>query len=135
MRVVLCCGVFDLLHVGHVRHLREAAKMGDTLIVGVTMDSHVGKPGRPIIPEMERLEMVKALACVADATLCTDSMNALQVWRPNIFAKGYDRFTIGLLPEETEFCNKHNIIVQFTKPNPLHTTEIIQRCELQSLAA
>lgn len=124
---MLCCGVFDLLHVGHVRHLREAASMGDLLVVGVTRDSRVNKPGRPIIPEEQRQEMVNSLACVHDAVLCDGSLDALSVFKPNIFAKGYDRLTIGLLPEETEFCNKHNIVIQFTKPNPIHTSGIIER--------
>lgn len=136
MRVVLCCGVFDLLHVAHIRHLQEAAKMGDMLMVGVTKDSHVCKPGRPIIADWDRLEMVKALGCVSNAALCTDSLHALRMWKPHIFVKGHDRIAKGLLPEELNYCDQYNVEIKFTQPNRLHTSDIIQRiCESQSLAA
>src|SRR6266545_7436982 len=60
-RVVLTNGVFDLLHVGHLRYLREARRHGDLLVVGVKADAAVGKPGRPLVAEQERAELVAAL--------------------------------------------------------------------------
>src|SRR5271163_2586341 len=55
--VVLCHGVFDVLHLGHIRHLQEAAKMGNYLVVSVTADKHVNKGmGRPHFTAAQRAE-------------------------------------------------------------------------------
>ena len=65
--VVFTNGVFDLLHVGHLRYLQRARALGDALIVGVNSDRsvHANKgAGRPITPEAERAEILGALACV-----------------------------------------------------------------------
>lgn len=124
--VVLVCGVFDLLHVAHVRHLREARSFGDMLIAGVTMDKFVNKEGRPIIPQGERVEMVRALACVSSAFLCRDSLDALQI-NPGIFCKGHDYTLKGLLPEELAYCAKHGIQIRHTRYNPQTTSGIIER--------
>ena len=126
MKTVLCNGVFDLLHVAHVRHLRESAMMGK-LVVGVTMDEFVHKPGRPIIPARERLEMVRALGCVERAELCRDSLDALQLFNPQIFVKGNDYVTKGLLPSEIEYCKENGIEIRHTRGNPQTTTAIIER--------
>mgnify|MGYP001590980154 CR=1 FL=1 len=61
MTTVLANGVFDLLHHGHILHLQEAKSMGDKLVVSITADAFVYKDGRPIYPELERMEIVKAL--------------------------------------------------------------------------
>src|SRR4051812_47590828 len=57
--VVLTNGVFDLLHVGHLRYLRQARALGDVLVVGINADATVRalKPGRPLVPERERAEL------------------------------------------------------------------------------
>ena len=61
-KIVLCHGVFDLLHIGHIRHLNEAKKMGDILIVSVTSDSFVNKgPNRPMFKDYLRLEAIASL--------------------------------------------------------------------------
>ncbi len=63
--VVLCHGVFDLLHMGHVRHLQQAKSRGDILIVTITADAFVNKgPGKPAFSEHLRAEMLSALSCV-----------------------------------------------------------------------
>ncbi|MBD39258.1 MAG: cytidyltransferase, partial [Euryarchaeota archaeon] len=64
-KVVLAHGVFDLLHLGHVRHLEAARKLGDILIVTVTADKYVRKgPGRPVFPQGIRAEMLAALGYI-----------------------------------------------------------------------
>jgi rfaE bifunctional protein nucleotidyltransferase chain/domain len=99
-RVVLTNGVFDLLHVGHLRYLRQARELGDVLVVGVNADAAVRKPGRPLVPETERAELVAALEPVdyvvifADAT--ADSL--LRTVRPHVYAKGAD-YSLETLPE------------------------------------
>lgn len=114
--------------MGHVRHLTQAGIHGQ-LIVAVTRDQFVNKAGRPIIPESERLEMVQSLRCVSVAALCDGSMDALETWKPKIFVKGHDYLTKGLLPEEREFCKKHDILIMLTGPNPQTTTRIVERCK------
>ena len=71
-RVVFTNGCFDLLHIGHVRYLQEARKLGDCLVVAVNSDSsvrHIKEPGRPVIPEGQRAEVVAALGCVDWVTI------------------------------------------------------------------
>ena len=129
--MILAVGCFDLLHVGHVRHLEQASDMGE-LVVGVTRDQYVGKAGRPIIPESERLELIKSLRFVSDAKLCNDSIDALIMFEPDIFCKGADYRNKGLLDSEIEYCKAHEIEIRFTKPNPQTTTQIIERIRCAS---
>ena len=127
MRVVLCNGCFDLLHIGHLRHLEEARDMGDSLVVGLTLDEGIGKLGRPIIPDRERIELLRGLRCVSSAFYCRDSLDALRSARPDIFCKGADYLEKGLLEEEIAHCRLHGIEIRHTKPNPQTTSAIIER--------
>jgi rfaE bifunctional protein nucleotidyltransferase chain/domain len=66
-RIAFTNGVFDILHVGHVRYLQEARALGDALIVGVNSDASVRRlkgPTRPVNPQDERAEVLVALRCV-----------------------------------------------------------------------
>ena len=95
-RIVFTNGVFDILHPGHIRYLRDARALGDLLIVGVNSDRSVKAlakaPDRPINPESERAEVLAALASV-DAVVIFDEdtphaiISALQ---PDILVKGAD---------------------------------------------
>lgn len=102
-RLVLANGCFDLLHVGHVRYLREARAMGDALLVGVNSDASVARlkgAGRPIMSATERAEIVAALESV-DAVVIFDDDTADQLvatLRPDIHAKGTD-YTMETVPE------------------------------------
>ena len=61
-KIILCHGVFDLLHIGHIKHFNEAKNLGDILIVTVTPDKYVNKgPNRPIFPLAARMESISAL--------------------------------------------------------------------------
>ena len=133
MRVVLCCGVFDLLHVAHIEHLSEARGMGEWLVVGVTRDSGVGKGhGRPVIPEDERAECVVALYCVSQVILCDDSIDALERIKPHVFCKGSDYLKKGLLDSELKFCHENGVDIRYTKPHPRTTSSIIERIKCAS---
>lgn len=127
MTLVLANGVFDLLHVAHIRHLEEARSWGDSLVVGLTMDGYTGKPYPAIIPDDERREMLESLRFVAAVSLCKTGLEALEHWKPQIFAKGYDRKISGLFPRERDYCKAHGIEVRYTKENTLHTGQIIRR--------
>ena len=92
-KVVFTNGCFDLLHVGHVTYLADAAAMGDVLVVGVNSDASVRSlkgPGRPVISESDRAAMLAALACV-DAVVVFDDATPhrlLEALRPNVLVKG-----------------------------------------------
>ena len=92
-KVVLSHGVFDLVHIGHINHFREAKKMGDILVVTLTQDKYVNKgPNRPIFPVDLRMEAVAALKDV-DYVCSNIYLNAVQlikVLKPNIYCKGKD---------------------------------------------
>lgn len=92
-RVVQCHGVFDLLHVGHVRHFQEAKKQGDLLVVTVTPDRFVNKgPHRPVFPEALRAEFIAALDCVDYVAInkWPSAVEAIQLVKPDLYAKGSD---------------------------------------------
>ncbi len=94
-RVVFTNGCFDLLHVGHVRYLEEAKRLGEILVVAVNSDRSVTQlkgPPRPINAEHERAEVVAALACVDYVTIFDelDPYRIISVLKPNILVKGGD---------------------------------------------
>jgi rfaE bifunctional protein nucleotidyltransferase chain/domain len=94
-RVVFTNGCFDLLHPGHTRYLAEARKLGDVLLVAVNSDSGVRAikgPGRPILPEAERAEILAALECVDYVTIFCDLTPQAIIARmlPQVLVKGGD---------------------------------------------
>ena len=82
---------FDILHIGHKRHLHAAKNEADILIVSLTVDRHVNKgPGRPIFAEKLRAEMVASLACV-DFVVLNDEPDAITMIgdvKPDVYFKG-----------------------------------------------
>jgi rfaE bifunctional protein nucleotidyltransferase chain/domain len=91
--VVLAHGAFDLLHMGHVRHLEEARRQGDALFVTVTDDAFVNKgPGRPVFPAALRAEMLGALAYVDGVAInpAATAENVIAAVRPDVYVKGSD---------------------------------------------
>src|SRR4051812_35908228 len=93
--VVLTNGTFDLLHVGHVRYLLAARALGDLLIVGLNNDGSVRGykgPGRPLIAEDERAELLAALACVDFVVLFAEltAERLVRAVQPDIYVKGGD---------------------------------------------
>jgi D-glycero-beta-D-manno-heptose 1-phosphate adenylyltransferase len=102
-RIVLANGCFDTLHVGHIRYLEGARREGDVLVVGVNADSSVCAlkgPGRPILDEQARAQLVAALRSV-DYVVLFDEPNVealLEALRPDVHAKGTD-YTAETVPE------------------------------------
>jgi D-glycero-beta-D-manno-heptose 1-phosphate adenylyltransferase len=102
-RVVLANGCFDTLHVGHIRYLEGARREGDILVVGVNADSSVCNlkgPGRPVLDESARAQLVAALRSVHYVVLFTEpNVEALlKELRPHVHAKGTD-YTAESVPE------------------------------------
>ena len=93
-RLVFTNGCFDILHVGHVRYLRSARELGDVLLVALNTDRSVSriKPGRPVVPEGQRAEMVASLEMVDYVTLFDeDTPYALiKLLGPDVLVKGGD---------------------------------------------
>lgn len=90
---VLAHGCFDLLHLGHIRHLQEARQQGDRLVVSVTHDAHVRKGlGRPVFTAAQRREALKALGCVDDVVIndAPDAVGVIEKIRPAVYVKGID---------------------------------------------
>jgi rfaE bifunctional protein nucleotidyltransferase chain/domain len=102
-RIVLANGCFDLLHVGHLRYLREARALGDVLFVGLNSDAAVGRlkgPGRPLMTAHERAEMLGSLRAVDHVVVFDDDTadRLLAAVRPTVHAKGTD-YTADAVPE------------------------------------
>jgi len=102
-KIVFANGVFDLLHVGHVRYLEAARAEGDLLVVGMNSDSSTRKlkgPGRPILTERARATLVAALKSVNYVVLFDelDVNSLLKELQPDVHAKGTD-YTADTVPE------------------------------------
>lgn len=94
-KIVFTNGVFDLLHVGHVRYLQEARSLGDALVIGVNSDASVKRlkgPTRPVQTESDRAEILAALGAVDFTVIFTDDTPAtlIEKVRPDILVKGGD---------------------------------------------
>src|SRR3979411_1985236 len=101
--IVFANGCFDTLHVGHIRYLEGARREGDILVVGVNADSSVCNlkgPGRPVLDESARAQLVAALRSVHYVVLFTepDVEALLEELRPDVHAKGTD-YTAESVPE------------------------------------
>ena len=94
-RIVFTNGCFDLLHVGHIRYLRQARRLGDVLVVAVNSDDSVRRlkgPSRPVQPEEDRAEILAGLECV-DYVVSFDEDTPLALierLRPDVLVKGAD---------------------------------------------
>ena len=102
-RVIFANGCFDTLHVGHVRYLEGARREGDILVVAVNSDSSVVAlkgPGRPILPEDARADLVAALRAVEYVVIFGEPNvePLLESLRPDVHAKGTD-YTADTVPE------------------------------------
>ncbi len=94
-QIVFTNGVFDLLHIGHVRYLQHARGLGNALIVGVNSDRSVRAnkgPGRPITPAAERAEVLEALECVDGVVVFDEETphDLIAALQPDVLVKGDD---------------------------------------------
>lgn len=129
--VAMANGVFDLLHVGHVRYLQAARAMADLLVVAVNSDASTRAykgPDRPMIPEAERAELVAALACV-DLVLVFDEADVrptLRALQPDVHVKGTD-YTEASIPERDEVLAYGGRVAIAGDPKDHSSTETIAR--------
>lgn len=104
-RLVFTNGCFDLLHVGHVRYLRQARALGDALVVGLNSDGSVRAlkgEGRPMNSQGDRAEVLAALGCVDYVVIFDDprATELIRTVRPHVYAKGGDYTPESLDSEE-----------------------------------
>ncbi|HDZ83699.1 MAG TPA: hypothetical protein ENH45_00640, partial [Nitrospirae bacterium] len=93
-KIVFTNGCFDILHAGHIRYLNEAKKMGDILVLGLNADRSVSsiKPGRPVVPEAQRAEVLSALSMI-DYIVLFDEDTPYELIKevgPDVLVKGAD---------------------------------------------
>jgi len=129
--VVWTNGCFDLLHVGHLHSLKEAAQYGDILIVGLNSDESVKQLkglGRPIYTEQDRANLLSSLGFV-DAVLMFNGLNPmeeLKIIKPDIFAKGAE-YDLSQLPEAQLVSNYGGKVVSLSLIDSISTSDIINR--------
>jgi D-beta-D-heptose 7-phosphate kinase/D-beta-D-heptose 1-phosphate adenosyltransferase len=127
--LVFTNGCFDLLHVGHVSMLEQAAALGDVLIVAINSDAGVRKlkgPNRPVISERDRAQMLAAIGCVDHVLIFDDPTPhiLLEMIRPDILAKGgTTREIIGREVVETQGGR----VVRLNEVHGISTTALLAR--------
>ena len=130
-RIVMTNGCFDLLHPGHVASLEEARKQGDCLLVAVNSDDSVRQikgPGRPVIDQQGRSEMLAALACVDYVVVFDDASVAGLVERvgPDVLVKADQYTTEQVVGHESVLRRGGHVVSVPTQPR-YSTTDLIQR--------
>lgn len=129
-KVVLASGVFDLLHLGHVRFLEEAKKAGGKnaeLLVIVARDSTVErmKGRRPIMPENQRRALVESLRVVDEAVLGLEDFDigdVIERVKPDVIALGYDQ--ADMETQVREYVNKHASRVKIVRLGKFEKDEL-----------
>jgi D-glycero-beta-D-manno-heptose 1-phosphate adenylyltransferase len=129
--IALANGVFDLFHVGHLRYLRGAKAEADVLVVAVNSDvsARLNKgPGRPVVPEAERAEILEALACVDHVVLfdSRDVVAVIRALRPDVHVKGTD-YTPETIPEAAEVRAHGGRVAVAGDPKDHSTSDLIGR--------
>lgn len=131
--VALCHGTFDLLHIGHIRHLQAAARQADALLVSVTADEYVNKgPGRPVFNQYLRAENIAALACVDRVAVnyALTAVNVLGLVKPDLYVKGSDYKSTsddltGNIQHEKDAVERHGGKVFFTDELTSSSTRLL----------
>lgn len=132
-KVVLCHGVFDLIHPGHIIHFEQAKKMGDILVVSITSEKFVRKgPGRPYFNDEMRMKFLEAIEYI-DYVMLSEGYTVddiVEVVEPDIYVKGEeykkakDDIT-GKIIEEQAIVEKHGGKILFTSGEVFSSTKLI----------
>src|ERR1044071_8810408 len=134
-KVVLAHGVFDILHVGHKRHLDIGKRHGDLLIVTLTTDRFVNKgPDRPVFAERLRAEMVAALECVDYVGISPNpgAEPVLEIIKPSLYLKGSEYAdeeadVTGRIKTERQTVEKHGGKVLYTEDITFSSSNLSNR--------
>ena len=129
-------GCFDVLHVGHIRYLQDAARVADVLVVGVNGDASVRRlkgEGRPVMPEDERAEIISAIRGVTYVTIFHEDSPSrlLQTLRPDFQCKGTD-YTADSVPEAEIVKSYGGKVVIVGDPKDHSTTQMLRRMKVKN---
>ena len=131
--VVLCHGVFDLVHYGHIEHLQEAKAQGDVLVVSVTAARYVNKgPGRPYFKDQQRLAFLAELECV-DYVILSEAVTVHEVVKyvqPDIYVKGQEYAdasgdVTGNIGPEQQIVEQYGGRIYFTQGEVYSSTKLL----------
>jgi rfaE bifunctional protein nucleotidyltransferase chain/domain len=130
-KVVFTNGVFDLIHVGHIRFLKKAKSHGDVLIVGINSDSSVKKikgPLRPIVAQRYRAEVLCALSCVDYVVVFEEGTpeKTIEALQPDVHVKGGD-WKADKLPESGLVRSYGGKVVIEDSESEITTTSLIKK--------
>ena len=134
-KIVLCHGVFDLLHPGHLFHFEDAKKNGDVLIVSITSDKFINKgPNKPVFNENIRLKFVSSIECV-DYVILSKSYSSSEIIdyiKPNIYCKGSDFSSFrgditGKIFEEKKMVEKNGGKLIITKTEKFSSSKMLNQ--------
>ena len=130
LTIAFANGIFDLLHVGHIRYLRAAAGEGDRLVVAINDDRTAAAkgPGRPILASAVRAELVAAVRGVSYVTIFPEPTvtELLQLLRPDVHCKGTD-YTADTVPERAIVHAYGGRIAIVGDPKDHSTRDLLQR--------
>jgi rfaE bifunctional protein nucleotidyltransferase chain/domain len=131
--IAMANGIFDLFHVGHLRYLEGAKAEADLLVVAVNSDlsTRLNKgPGRPVIPEAERAEIVAGLRCVDHVVLfdTKDVVSVIRLLKPDVQVKGTD-YTPETIPEAAEVQAYGGRVAVAGDPKNHSTTELLGKLD------
>jgi D-beta-D-heptose 7-phosphate kinase/D-beta-D-heptose 1-phosphate adenosyltransferase len=129
--IVFTNGCFDLLHVGHVRCLEAARRLGDRLLVGVNSDASVRRlkgRGRPVVPAPQRAEVLAALACVDWVVIFAETtpLALIRALRPAVLAKGGD-WTLDTIVGRGDVEGWGGRVVRVPELRGVRTSRLIRR--------
>jgi rfaE bifunctional protein nucleotidyltransferase chain/domain len=128
--IVLANGCFDLFHVGHVRYLLAAKSKGDVLVVALNSDRSVRRlkgPGRPILPQKERAEILEAFSFVDFVTIFGEPMvtKVLLALKPDVHVKGSD-YTRETVPERETVKSYGGRVAIVGGPKIRNTSDVVR---------
>lgn len=135
-RIVLANGCFDLIHVGHIRYLKEAKARGDVLVVALNSDSsvrHLKGKGRPILTQEERVEIISSFYFVDHITVFEEANveNILLTLKPHVHAKGSD-YSKDSVPERETVLSYGGEIAITGGPKVKNTSDILRRINFKT---
>jgi len=134
-KIVYCHGVFDLMHIGHIKHFEEAKTYGDILVVTITPDEFVQKgPNRPVFTTSLRLEALAALG-VVDFVAANEwpiAVETIKVIQPNIYCKGPDykdhaNDLTGKITEELKAINSVGGEIKYTRDISFSSSSLLNK--------
>jgi len=132
-KVVLCHGCFDFMHIGHIKYLQAAKKMGNILIVTITPDIYVDKGvGRPYFNQNLRADSIAALECVDYVAInrWDTAENTLRLLKPDIYVKGQEfenlKDKTGKIQKEYDMVKTIGAEMKFTHEIVFSSTKLIK---------